>query len=346
MLKTLLVPLDHSTLAEQALAPAAAIARTLGARLDVVLVHQQPSLSNLRTADWNNEQLQEERRYVENIAARVTRHGVEQCTHTVLTGEVADAIAERAHVIDADMIVMTSHGNTGFSRARLGSVAYDLVRESKLPVLVLRDTTVRDTTARDSTEDAAASKLALPFGRILIALDGSPASLAVLPAAMELARCAKATIVLLRVVEPVPLFDAAMGLSAAAFATGVTPYIPATIQDIEATEQVCSRARAELAEIAGLLADEELSAIESRVVVAAHPAAAIVDFATAMRVDVIAMSTHGRGLSRWLLGSVTDAVLRTSKFPLLLSRPVNSGVRLPAGEPFRATEGLFAAHAV
>jgi len=61
--------------------------------------------------------------------------------------------------------------------------------------------------------------------------------------------------------------------------------------------------------------------VDWRVVVAPHIARAILDFVSAHEIDVIAMSTHGRGASRLLIGSVADKVLRGSEVPLLLRRP-------------------------
>jgi nucleotide-binding universal stress UspA family protein len=320
MFSTLLVPLDQSAFAETALIPAASIARALGARLDLVLVHVQPRMANLRGTEWSDGQRDMEARYLEQVAGRLAAQDVTNCTQAVLTGDVEDAIIERAHAINANLIIMTSHGATGFSRARLGSVAYSLVHESELPVLILRNGEHR---VEGSRSDAL-------FHRILVPLDGSQASLSVLPAAMELGRCSNATIVLLRVVEPVPLFAGNPALSPADFATGPHPIGLTTIQDSEATEKLCAKARSELAETASLLADEQVAGIELQVIVASRPSCAILDYATAAHADMIAMATHGRGASRWLLGSVTDAVLRTSKVPLLLTRPQKAGVSAPA----------------
>lgn len=179
---------------------------------------------------------------------------------------------------------------------------------------------------RNSEDGKSPPRAKALFRRILVPLDSSPASLAVLPAAMELAKYTKATVVLLRVVEPVPMFGTKVAMSPADFATGPHPFLPTAIQDIEATERLCAKARAELEETCSMLADESLSGVESHVVVATRISSAILDYAAATSIDMVAMSTRGRGLSRWLLGSVTDAVLRTTKLPLLLARPLKSGV--------------------
>jgi nucleotide-binding universal stress UspA family protein len=74
-------------------------------------------------------------------------------------------------------------------------------------------------------------------------------------------------------------------------------------------------------------------------VVESSVAHAIIAFASAHEVDVIAMSTHGRGASRLIIGSVADKVLRGSGLPILLHRPI--GVAEFVEPVFRPrTEGL------
>jgi len=313
MFQTILVPLDQSAFAEQAIAPAAVLARKLGAGMDVVLVHEQPApaLAQPRRAHCNDDQLQEDERYLEHIADRLGTHGISACSHEVLRGEVVDAICAHAEAAGIGLIVMTSHGQTGFSRAHLGSVAYGLVRKSSLPVLVLRDAAIAKTPQRSGAL----------FRKILVPLDGSEHSQAVLASATELARRTDAEVLLLRVIEPVPLFAASLDLPTSPLELDRHPFLSGNIQDTEATAQLCTDAQAELTEIAARLADAQGRQVEVVVLVGRPVAAAIIDYANAVGADLIAMSTHGRGASRWLLGSVADSVLRASNFPLLLSRP-------------------------
>jgi len=101
-----------------------------GAQVDVVLVHQQPALANLRKSSRNDDQLREEERSVERIAERLCNDGLSKCPHAVLNGEVvhaicalapiesivgvgrpvAAAIVHYASAIGADLIAMSTHG--------------------------------------------------------------------------------------------------------------------------------------------------------------------------------------------------------------------------------------------
>lgn len=325
MYHTLLVPLDHSEFAEQALPTAATIARKCGAGIDVVLVHEQPALANLRRSNWNADQRREEQEYVQRIADRLGCHGVENRSHVVLDGDVVDAISTRASADNAGLIVMTSHGQTGFSRTHFGSVAYALIRNASVPVLVLRDPEIAQPMQRSGAI----------FKKVLVTLDGSERSERILAPALELAAQMESTVVLLRVVEPIPLY---VGAELASFpmTTGILPMASQSLQDIDATMQLRTHAEQELIATKHRLNEKYAVIIETHVVVGSPVVKAIVDYASAVDADVIAMATHGRGVSRWLLGSVAEGVLKGSNFPILMSRS-NGSVALSDAEALRAS---------
>lgn len=302
MFSKLLIPLDRSSLAEQALGPAAAIARASNALMDLVLVHQPLPFAGFEDAPWNAPLLADEQRYVESIAQELATGAAVGPTHTVLRGEPVESICQRARETDADLIVMTSHGRTGLSRAWLGSVADGVMRRSTIPVLMLRPT-------GEKRERLAGRQL---FKRILVPLDGSALASEMLATAADLARCSNARLMLLRVVQPVPLITPTVDL----------PYAyPTPIQDDVATERLVDEAKRDLASAEQMLTHDGLSEIDAYVVVGAHVAQAIIDFAHGHSVDVIALSTHGRGASRLIVGSVADKVLRASGLPMLVRRP-------------------------
>ena len=135
--KTLLVPLDGSALAEQSLGPAAAIARATGAAIDLVTVHQPPAQDGYGEAPRDDRSWSDEHRYLETLASEVAAGGSIRVAHSMLSGDPEEMISRRAADIEADLIVITSHGRTGFSRTWFGSVADGLVRRGPAPVLIL-----------------------------------------------------------------------------------------------------------------------------------------------------------------------------------------------------------------
>jgi nucleotide-binding universal stress UspA family protein len=141
----LVVPLDGSALAEQALQVAAQLALRIGVPVLLVSVvdlwgNSSPSVFypaslDVRFYDEAMSELEHERKeMLTKIAARLQSEGVTVKTQT-LRGPVPQAIM--AATQPDDIIVMTSHAHSGFSRFLLGSVAEKLVRECQAPVLLV-----------------------------------------------------------------------------------------------------------------------------------------------------------------------------------------------------------------
>ena len=303
MFTNLLIPLDRSPLAEQAIGHAAAIAHACHASVDVMMVSESGEFP-VRDDEpaSNGGDLDADERYVRNIASELARTAAISTTHAVLRGNVVASIADRARAIGADLIVMTSHGRTGLSRAWLGSVADGVIRSSRAPVLMLRP--LQELTPPHMPRDS--------YRRILVPLDGSVEALEILEAAAALAHCNNAHITLLRVVRPVPLITGDASLAVV---------YPMVLPDDVATAGIVAQAKAELAAVAHTLAKQDNLDVEQHVIVADHVAQAVLDFARVSCADMIAMSTHGRGASRVLIGSMADKVVRGSGLPVLLYRP-------------------------
>jgi len=308
MFRKIMVPLDRSALAEQALGQAAAIARASHAGVDLILVHEPRALSEYQFGTADDEDLHGSERYMQAVVAELHSGASVEVTHAVVKGAPAEMIRARAHEVGADLIVMTSHGRTGLSRAWLGSVADAVVRRSTIPVLMLRPV---DTTP---TDRLAAKHL---FRCVLVPIDGSESARGILDAAAALAQCGDATVVLLRVVPHVP--------KVIAYDMHEPLIFPPTIPDTEATEQVVHEVTGQVEELARSLRERGNVKVKAHVVVGDRVAESIIDFARAHNADVIGMSTRGRGASRILLGSVADKLLRASGLPMLLRRPAEVG---------------------
>lgn len=324
MFKKILVPLDRSSLAEQALGTAEAIASASNGEISLVVARPMAPYDGSMIDAWSDARDPEDVSYVRRIADEVARGARIVATGSVATGKAADAICRRAHDVEADLIVMTSHGRTGFSRAWLGSVTDTVIRQAAVPVLMLR--------MNDDIEVLGHGQPAPLFHRILVPLDGSTTSSSVLPPALSLARCSDATLILLRVVMPVPIY----------MIESQVPAYPTMIPDAEATRLVEREAEEDLRALATSLEHETSLKVETRVEVADAAAKAILGVAKRDHIDLIAMTTHGRGLSRAVLGSVTDKVLRGSDLPMLLYHPAATGrvADAPARAASRATRRM------
>lgn len=323
MFKRILVPLDGSTRAEQAIPVAARIARALGDSVILLRVITTPEDYGPYVAppatyanETINADLAEATAYLEKIAKSDEMVGI-ATEVKALFGAAAPTILSAAQSFHANIIVMCSHGYTGFKRWVLGSVADKVTHYSPIPVLVLRE-----------GGPVPATAVQQPV-RALVPVDGSPLSEAVLePAAYLAAALAQATsqqgaLHLLRVV--------------ALPATGGKFKSDAHI-DTGVKEQVKHEDEAYLAALTNRLRQGDLANLDLSVTysVEADPdvAEAIVKKAEQERFDFIAIATHGRGgVQNWAMGSVSARVLHATMMPLLIMRPQDIQARpQPKGE--------------
>jgi nucleotide-binding universal stress UspA family protein len=298
MFSKLLVPLDRSPFSEQALGPAAAIARASAAGIDLVMVHEPRPLAGAADVAWHAELIDGESEYLEEIAASLRTESSLDVTHAVVPGQTISAICKRSREVSADLIVMTTHGRTGINRAWVGSVADGVLRRSGVPVLMCRP-------AVKALRDLPF----VPFKRILVLTDGSLTSMGVLRSTISLAQSSGARLSLLRIVQPVQLLT---------METAIPFAFPLPVNDEIATQRVAARAKLELAETARDMSEQHFIEFDSHVVVAHDVSEAIIEFAGSSNIDAIAMSTHGRGASRLVLGSIADKIIHAVALPMLL----------------------------
>lgn len=224
---------------------------------------------------------------------------------TVLDGEPSDAVARQIEETDAELVVMSTHGRGGMERAWLGSVADRLIRRVTVPLLLVRP-------REDEPKGEGGLAAAPAMGRVLVPLDGSALAEAALGPAARLARSVGATVVLVRVTQPVGFVGSPY----------VAPIAEEEGEDEGREEQ--EEARRYLTEVAERLRSDGIEVADPEVREGV-PAATILDVARE-RADIVAMATHGRGgFRRWLLGSVSDKVVRGADLPVLLVRPADAG---------------------
>ncbi len=145
MYKKILVPLDGSALAENALAPVIELAQCTQAQIVLLRVMLAPIYEYVvvdpmmapilpEDAEPNRQEI---RKYLESVAGGLREKGL-RVTIQVCEGPVADAILDCAARIHADLIAMSTHGRSGVARWLLGSVADRVVQAADVPVLLVR----------------------------------------------------------------------------------------------------------------------------------------------------------------------------------------------------------------
>jgi nucleotide-binding universal stress UspA family protein len=304
MLRLILVPLDGSAFGELALPLALRIAERQRAELELVhvyeaiapyLVQGAPPLDPGLDADLRKDRAS----YLESVAEWLRRSAAVPVAATLLErDDVATALAEHIAQRHADLVTMTTHGRGGISRLWMGSVAHDVVRRSVTPVLVIRP-----------DESGSRERIAPPFHRVLIPLDGSPADDEALDDVLAVAGDPGVEITLLHVIVPIVYIaepPQVAVLTEGELETGAARYL----------QEVASRLR------------PRGFAVATRVVTHTQPARAILEYSEEWGADLIAMEMHaGSAVERLLLGSVTDKVMRAAHLPVFVHRR-----RVEAGE--------------
>ncbi|RMH33633.1 MAG: universal stress protein [Nitrospirae bacterium] len=219
----------------------------------------------------------------------------------ILRGLPADAVCEFASESHADLLVTGTHGWTGLDRVLMGSVAERIVRQAPSPVLTIR-LTESASYHEDHESEAQGSVTQQPSSfipsHLLVPLDFSDCSLDAMEYAAHVAHCFGASITLLHAVEPLSY--------------GLDFQLTHPIENKQFRQKIESR----LSELVHALQRAGLTADS---LIATKPALdSILDTVVERAIDVIVMGTHGRrGLSRLVIGSVTESVLRHAPCPVL-----------------------------
>lgn len=139
-LETVLVPLDGSPLAENALPAAVDLVKDRpGVTLVLVRAAEASTLPGIDPTDAQVAVVHDAETYLDAVSARLAEQGVKQVRTSVWYGPPAPAILEAAEVGKADLIVMSTHGRSGLGRLILGSVAESVVRGTRTPIMLVRD---------------------------------------------------------------------------------------------------------------------------------------------------------------------------------------------------------------
>ena len=307
--RSILVPLDGSKLAEQAIPIAQAIAERARCKLKLVLVHDRIILMK-PGKDYTRLELAMEkadREYLKAVTARVR----ERLGRMVSSAELQDlpvveTLARYIRELGADLVVMTSHGRGGVRRAWLGSVTDQLIRSAEVPVLVIRPGEAG--TARSMWESR----------EILVALDGSPLAEAALEPAIEIARLWDAELSLVQVVRPItPASDPHLAFPSS-YSDQVTAHHREWANDY--IRDLAERARESGVRASGVA------------VIGSTVPETLIELADPDRVGLVVVATQGLGgLRRMVLGSVADKVVRGANVPVLVVRPTGRRARRPSG---------------
>jgi nucleotide-binding universal stress UspA family protein len=306
-MKTILVPLDGSALAEQVLPYVQLMAPSMAAQ--VRLFHAIPDWALddvfetaalygpggliLLPQELDRHSVEQLRKQAEDYlaaqAAPLRAAGLDVVTE-VRFGSPAELIVEAAAATSVVLVALATHGYSGLKRWTLGSVTDKVAHATTTPVFVVRG--------------QAQATVARPIKRILVPLDGSPLARQALPLAAELAVQMQAELLPLNVVVP-PIGEAVEHLGPY---TATEATIPLRAQLFEELDSVVETLMQHHVPITPTIAQ-------------GFVAETIIEEATRQQIDLLIMATHGRsGLKRWALGSIADKLLHSAPVPLILVR--------------------------
>jgi nucleotide-binding universal stress UspA family protein len=304
--RKLLVPLDGTPGSEHALPWALAIAERAGATLTLAHVHHPapPVYTGMEvTGDLAVDQTlrQSGLDYLVRLAGQLRAVSTVQVSWQQPEGSPADELCRYAADNGIDLVVMTTHARGPVARFLLGSVADEFVRKAERPTLLIRP----------ASEQAPDLSSRPSVAGVWVPLDGSELAEQVLEPATALARLMGAGLKLIAVAE-VPEGKG----HAQAELVDYTPAVPGHVAPEAGSRNALRYLRGVAERLRGSVSD-----LSERVVVDHPIAQAILNEVRSQPHALIALATHGRGLTRLVLGSVATEVIRHASCPVLVYRP-------------------------
>ena len=300
MFDNILVPLDRSVLAECVLPHAVAIARAFQSHITLLSVLErgtrQDCTYGVDPLEWRIRKAEAES-YLSNLSDRLQKTGLSHESR-MLEGEAAEQIVDFAHNNGVNLIILSSHGQSGLTGWNIGSVVQKIVMRARTSIMIVRAYQRRSADLAD-----------LRYQRLLVPIDGSHRAEWVWPLATTLARAEGAEILLAHVVKPPEM----------------PRRLPPTFEDTELADRVVKRNQEE----ARRYVDELRSwmptsvSVRGRVLVGDHVPATLHQLADEEGVGLVVLSAHGySGGTRFLYGGVVMSFITYGSTPVLIVQDV------------------------
>jgi nucleotide-binding universal stress UspA family protein len=298
--KHILCPVDFSDFSRRAVRVARGLARDFDAVVDLLHIMDMRAFSPAEAALAPQIQEANRRRADEQMAKLAAEEGVPADRVSVAEGLPHRAITDAARDLPADLVVMGTHGISGFERLLLGSVTEKVLHQVHVPLLAV---------SQKVPDSILAGEEDRRFQTILVATDLGAGAVDTVEYAFALGRRYSAKLLLLHVAPPPMAF----------FGPMEAPWLGAVD-----TEELSQRLHRDSQRRLEALAPGELreSCDPEFLVHQGHPSAVILDVAHERGADLIVVGAHGHGRSDlgWV-GSTCHRVMRASKCPVLAVRP-------------------------
>jgi nucleotide-binding universal stress UspA family protein len=309
----ILLPLDGSALAESVLPHAVVLSKVFGAKIYIIKVLEPTKTGELRDPvdplNWRINRVEAET-YVNEIAARFEQVTGND-THTeLLEGVPAQRIVEYADQHDIDLIILSSHGQSGITRWNVSSVTRKITQNAHRSIMIVR-----------AYAEKKANLEGFEYQNILTPLDGSRRSECLLPVAETLARYNDANLMLAHII--------------------LRPQIPRrsppTREDTDLIDRFIERNRQEVIKYFEHIQSTLSVNVETLLSVDNSVEAALHDLAHTRQADLVIMAAHGFSTNqRQPFGNVTTNFVEYGDTALLIIQDLPS-------EEFEPTRAELAA---
>jgi len=298
MFKHILTPMDGSTLSECALPHAVTLSQAFDAQVTLLRVVERNRTSGVSRAidplRWQIRKAEADA-YLEELANRFQEAGL-QAEAALLEGHAAEHILTFARNHDVDLIVMSTHGQSGLSGWNVSSVVQKVILGMHIPVMIVR-----------AYMCATSEMKPLQYQRLMVPLDGSPRAECVLPLATTLAR----------------LHDCPLLLAHVVAKPEVARRTPPTAEEMELVDQLTERNRQAGAQYLEQLKSQLPSEVETRLLISDNAAVTLHELVKQENIDLMLLSAHGySGEARWPYGSIALNFIVYGTTPLLIMQDI------------------------
>jgi len=303
MFRNILVPLDGSAPAECVLPHVVAMAQPLEAQVTLLNVceprHVAEAARPANALKWSFRTAEADA-YLEEIAGRLQAARLDVQARRI-EGKAAEQVLSFAHQHAVDLILLSSHGQSGLTGWNVSSVAQKIIARARVSIMIVR-------AYHPATSDLAH----LTYSRLLCPLDCSQRAEHALPVATTLARSHGAQLILAHIVA----------------GTEMPRRRPLTDEELGVIDQVIALNRAEavrrLEELQSSPLAEQVD-VQSRLLISDKPTQSLHNLVSEEKIDLVVMSAHGySGSTRWPYGSLALNFIVYGTTPLLIAQDLPS----------------------
>lgn len=327
MFDKIIVPLDGSTFAASVIPHVVAMVQVTGAQVTLlrVMVENHTTRTAVDPVNWQLQKT-EAQAYLDEMSERLTQWIDGQPETVLLEGRAADRIIEYARQSECDLVVLSSHGQSGLSGWNVSSVAQKVIRRVARSTLLVR--TFQMMAGPQESEER------LHYRRIVVPLDGSPRAEHVLPNATALAEWHGAELHLVHAVARPTMIQR----------------MPLTAEENALAEQLFERNQAQAQKYLEQLRSRLQPAPQIHVITGENIPAVLHKFVQQQEADLILLSAHGYSAQQqWPYGSLVTSFIEHGAVSLLVLQDMPPNALEPTAaelavaaiskQPTRATNG-------